>query len=309
MTEAVKLAQSLTISKDEWLLNRRKGIGGSDASAVIGVNKWKTPLALWLEKTGQKTSEPPGEATYWGIELEEIVAREFKKRTGLKVIKEGALLQHKKHDFMIANVDRLIIGQESGLECKTANAFMLKEWEDDNIPDAYYVQCQHYMGVTGFASWWIAVLIGGQNFIYKEIPRNDEFINALIGAEATFWQHVTNMTMPEVEFMSESDLKAFFPNSIQKTIELPEVAYNFINQYEEADAMIKVAEARKDEAKNILCNMLQDAEAGKIGDKTIIWKSTKPAKRFDSKTLEAEQPDIYAKYIKFGEPSRRFSIK
>ena len=156
---------------------------------------------MWQEKTGQGEPEDlsDNEYVYWGTVLEQAVADRFTELTGLKVKKCGTL-QSLDCPFMIANVDRLVVGENAGLECKTANGFKAKEWEGDNVPDGYYLQCQHYMAVTGCEKWYIACLIGGNHFVWKEIPRNEEDITALIEAEKAFWEdNVQGGIMPDVE--------------------------------------------------------------------------------------------------------------
>ena len=164
--------------RDAWLKMRMAGIGGSDAGTIVGDNPWKSSYALWLEKTGQIVPEDISdkEPVYWGTALEDIVAKEFTKRTGKRVRRCGTM-QNTKKRWMLANVDRLIIGEQAGLECKTTNAFNYKEWQDDGLPNSYYWQCQHYMLCTGLPMWYIAVLIGGQHYDFKPVPRNDEDID------------------------------------------------------------------------------------------------------------------------------------
>ncbi|MCI4170689.1 YqaJ viral recombinase family protein, partial [Bacillus spizizenii] len=80
------------------------------------------------------------------------------------------------YPFMLANVDRLVVGDRAGLECKTASEDLKGEWVGEEVPDAYLVQCQHYMAVTGLCAWWIAVLIDGNTFVYKKVERDEELI-------------------------------------------------------------------------------------------------------------------------------------
>src|SRR5699024_5782940 len=122
-------------------------IGGSDASIILGLNKYKTPFELWLEKTGQSHLEDTaGEAAYFGNLLEDMVAKEFEVRSGKKVRRNNFMLQHPDHPFIMANIDRKVVGEQAVLECKTASAFLAKDWESEEIPDNYLVQVQHYLG-------------------------------------------------------------------------------------------------------------------------------------------------------------------
>ena len=136
---------------EDWLEYRKAGIGGSDAAVVCGISRYKSPVELWMEKTGQLPAQETGEAAYWGNLLESLVREEFTKRTGISVTKPSALYQSEEHPFMLANVDGLCEDPAHGpciFEAKTASAYKAGEWED-SIPDEYMIQIQHYMAVTG----------------------------------------------------------------------------------------------------------------------------------------------------------------
>lgn len=194
-----KIFDSKNATRDEWLKARKLGLGGSDMAAVLGLSPWRSPIDVWLDKTSDTVEEKESEPMYWGNVLEEVVAQEFAKRSGYKVRNNNFTLQSNEHPYLLANIDREIVGLDAGLECKTANAFKANEWDGDNVPDAYYIQCQHYMAVTGKSSWWIAALIGGNTFVYKEIKRNDEVIQAIIDTGAAFWELVESNTMPATD--------------------------------------------------------------------------------------------------------------
>lgn len=308
-----KLLMTVEQMQDEkaWLDVRKKGIGGSDASVIVGLNPWKSPFALWLEKTGQAEAEDlsDNERVYWGNVLEETVAREFTKRTGKKVQRRG-LLQHDTIPFLLASVDRLVLGENAGLECKTANGFAAKAWNGDNVPDAYYVQCQHYMAVTGCDKWYIAALIGGNHFVWKEIPRNDDDIKALLKAETEFWRKVETKEMPEVDG-SESCTQALEErfSGGAPAIELPSEADKIFLALDGLKESAKSIKAQIDEQENKLRAMLGDAEAGTTADgRRVTWKTQAGRTTIDSKRLKAERPDVYEQYMKQGKPVRVFKI-
>ena len=190
------IANTAAIPYEEWLERRKEGIGGSDAAVVCGVSRYKSPVELWMEKTGQLPAQEAGEAAYWGHQLEELVRTEFTKRTGIQVEHRMELLRSDQHPFMQANLDGTCQQPDLGpciFEAKTVSAFKAGEWED-GIPDEYYLQVQHYMAVTGYQGAYVAALIGGNNFRWKLIHRDDELIEALIQLEADFWKHVQNET-------------------------------------------------------------------------------------------------------------------
>lgn len=302
--------------REAWLEVRRAGLGGSDMAAVLGMNQWRSPLDVWLDKTGRTRDEnEDNQFTYWGTRLEALVADEFALRTGFKVRNNNFTLQSVEHPFLLANIDREIVGVDAGLECKTASTYKAKEWDGDNVPDAYYIQCQHYMAVTGKASWWIACLIGGNDFRYKEIPRNDEVIDVIIKQGQAFWKLVTQDTMPDVDgskACTEALQDMIGQATSDETIELADTAKIYIKQYKQFEAEEKEAKLKKDEAKNALCQMLDVNERGQCDTWTVTWRNQEGRTSFDYKALLKEHGDelpYLSNYIKTGKPTRRFTIK
>lgn len=304
------LVSTLNMERNEWLKHRRKGIGGGDAAAVAGLNPWKSPFAVWMEKTGQIEPEEPGEAAYWGTILEDIVAQEFTKRTGMKVRRRNAILQHHEYPWMIANVDRMLVGSSEGLECKTTSAFSAKEWEGDEVPAPYIIQAQHYMSVTGAKAWWLAVLIGGQRFVHKRIERDDELIQQLIEIERDFWEnHVVPCVPPEMDGSPASTelLKRMYPEGKPNTIDLPSEAGELIETLDLLNEELKALEERKAECENRLKAMLGENEVGRFGERLVTWKNI-VSNRFDSKTFAKDYPELYEKYLKTSK-YRKFAVK
>ncbi|WP_144511546.1 YqaJ viral recombinase family protein [Bacillus sp. FJAT-22090] len=310
--QAQTLIQTVDMSREDWLQARRLGIGGSDVSAIAGLNKWKSPVAVYLDKVGQSPLEDTaGEAAYWGNVMEDIVAQEFSLRTGLKVRRRNAILKHPEHKFMFANVDRLIIGKREGLECKTASEYLKGEWEEDEIPAAYLLQIQHYMAVTGYKAWHIAVLIGGNKFIHKRIERDEELISYLIQIEKDFWENHVLKEIPPTFDGSDSSadlLKALYPESEPETeINLPKDAETLIEALEVIKADLKESDTKKKEYENQLKALMGANEKAFAGTRKITWKSSNVT-RIDSKRLKAEQPELYKQYSNTTS-ERKFLIK
>lgn len=307
------LANTKTMTETEWLELRKKGIGGSDAAASIGLNHYKSAVELWLEKTGQKEPDDlsDNEKVQWGKILEDVIAEEFPKRTGLKIRRCNHVLIHPKYDFMLANVDRVVVGKNEGVEIKNVGVSQAKNWDGDEVPDMYYIQCQHYCAVTGWDGVHIAALVGGQRFVTKFIPRNDEFIARMIEREKDFWKHVLNKTMPMAD-ASEACSKALtqmHPLSNGTEIYLPETAELWAKQYQRACDDEKEAQNRKQEAQNVLQQMLGANEIGMVSDYKITWKSVKSRELFDKERFIKEYPGTYERFLKQGSPARRFSIR
>lgn len=300
------------LSYEQWLEYRKTGIGGSDASVVCGINKYRSPVELWLEKTGQLPYQEAGEAAYWGTQLEPVVRSEFTKRTGIEVKLVKQLLQSEEHPFMQANLDGICEHPDYGtciFEAKTASAYKSNEWEN-SIPAEYMLQIQHYMSVTGYKGTFIAVLIGGNTFKWKYIERDDEIIEMLIHLEADFWEHIVNNTPPPLDGSeaSEKFLSDRYPESIpQSRIILPPEADVLIKEYDKETAILNEAAERRQRAENLLKEMLGDNENGISENRIISWKSIFQ-ERLDSKSLRAEHPDLYKKYVN-RISYRKFSIK
>lgn len=309
---AIVLASTKNMPYEDWLEYRKLGIGGSDASVVCGINRYKSPVELWMEKTDQLPYQEAGEAAYWGTQLESLVRTEFTKRTGIVVDQVHQILQSEEHPFMLANLDGQCLHPDYGMcgfEAKTASAYKAGEW-DDAIPDEYQLQIQHYMAVTGYPGFYTAVLIGGNTFRWKFIKRDEELISMLIELETDFWNHIQDLTPPA---MDGSDAAARFladrfPDSIPKSqIDLPETASELLQQYDAACEQLTIFTEQKQEAENRLKEMLGEHEIGTAGDRVITWKSF-VQERLDSKTLKAEHPILYKKYTN-KTSYRRFSVK
>ena len=309
---AIILASTENMTYEDWLEHRRLGIGGSDASVVCGINKYKSPVELWMDKSGQIPPQEAGEAAYWGTQLESIVRAEFTKRTGIEVTKPDVILQSEEHPFMLANLDGICEVPDIGtciFEAKTASAYKAGEWED-TIPDEYQLQVQHYMAVTGYAGTYIAVLIGGNTFRWKFVERDEELISMLIELEADFWNHVQDGTPPPLDGSNASAkfLSERFPSSTPKShITLPDTAADLLTQYDEACEQLETITEQKQKAENLLKEMMGDNEVGTTGDRVITWKSV-AQERLDSKTLKAEHPSLCKKYTN-KTSYRRFTIK
>jgi|LSQX01.1.fsa_nt_gb putative phage-type endonuclease len=255
----------------EWLEYRRKGIGGSDVAAVCGLSKWKSPVEVWLDKTGQIEPEPAGEAAYWGTLMEPVIREEFTDRTGLRVRQVNALLQHKRFPFMLANIDGIVNDPSRGegiFEAKTSSAYRAAEWEE-GLPDEYALQIQHYMAVTGFNYAYIAVLIGGNRFLWKLVEKDDAVVDLLIQMESKFWQLVETRTAPDIDGSSASTelLNRLYPESKSRVIDLPMDSFEWLQQFEQAQAEEKEAALRKEEAANHLEELLGESEQGRVKDK------------------------------------------
>lgn len=303
---------------EKWLETRDLGIGGSDAAVIMGMNPYKSPYQLWMEKTGQ--SEAPdlsdNQYVYWGTKNEANIADWFQEETGKKVKRLGTL-QSREYPFMLANVDRTVIGENAGLEIKTAGVRQCRKWKDDEIPDAYYCQCLHYMAVTGADRWYIAVLIGGNEALYKTVERNEDDIKALIEAEAGFWKLVETRTPPPVDGSDScaaalsAQYKGGDPNF---SVVLQSDAEDVIESLENDKAIMDALKKQITEKENQLKALLGNAEEGTTDHYRVLWKTQAGRSSVPLAKIKKQAPDVYHLLeekgcITIGKPSRRFSIK
>ncbi|MDF2685100.1 MAG: putative phage-type endonuclease domain protein [Clostridia bacterium] len=176
----------------DWLEKRRQGIGGSDVPALVlypAMYKYRSPAEVWKDKLFGST-EFKSEAARLGRYLEPYIAKRFTEETGIKVRKCNKMLKSKIYPFMLGNIDYMVIGENAGLECKTTSIFNDKKFDDTDYPCEYFIQCQHYMAVTGFDTWYLAVLIGNKKFRHYTVYKNEAVQNMILKKEVKFWQSV-----------------------------------------------------------------------------------------------------------------------
>lgn len=298
------------ISREEWLKMRKSGIGGSDAGAICDLNPYSSPMNVYQDKTTDEISNIDNEAMRQGRDLEEYVAGRFTEETGLKVRRSNKMYRSKEHPFMLADVDRLIAGEDAGLECKTASILNADKWKDGRIPPHYLIQCLHYMAVTGKKQWYIAVVILGVDFKYRKITWNQTLIDELTAVEEAFWNHhVIPRKMPEPdgsEACGEA-LSRYF-HSARKKSSIPLVGFDEkLKKREEIQKGIRRLEQEQRQIEQEIKCYMQDNELAFNDRYRVSWSNVDTA-RLDAKRLKEEQPEIYKNFINIT-TSRRFSIK
>jgi putative phage-type endonuclease len=296
---------------------RAEGLGGSDAAAVAGLNPYKSPVDVWLEKTGQV--DPPdlsdNQRVYWGNKLEDIVADVYAERTGCRVRRRAQTFRHKRHPFLLGHIDRSVDGSRRGLECKTADRWTAHMWGEDRsdeIPEYYLMQCVHYMAITGYDAWDLAVLIGGNDFRVFTIQRHKQLEENLVELEVDFWRnHVEAGVAPPPT--RDNDLKLLYPRDSGRLITAtPEISLA-VEQLRMLKAGIKTSQAEADDLELQIKSFMGDAAEmlldtdGKT--RLATWKSIKDSEVVDLDALRNELPEVVANYMKPRAPQRRFNLK
>lgn len=304
-----KLISTLHIDKESWLQYRKQGIGGSDAGAVCGLNPYRTAIQVYYDKTSDSIEEIDNEAMRQGREFEEYVAKRFCEASGKRVRRANAMFYDEKNPFMLADVDRMIVGENAGLECKTASPYSEEKWRDDKIPLSYQLQCYHYMSVCNADAWYIAVLIHGRDFKYYRIERDDEVIGNLIRIEEEFWnEYVLKRVIPDPDGSKTADAAIAERFKESKSTTIPLTGFDErLERRQEILSLLEKIETEKRQIDQELKLYLGDAEIAENEHYRVSWKNFSRSS-IDEKRLKAEQPEIYEKYRR-ETTSRRFTAK
>ena len=298
------------MSNQEWLTLRKTGIGGSDAGSICGVNPFGSPMKVFYDKTSGKVEELDNEAVRQGHDLEDYVAQRFMEASGLKVRRSNFMYRSVEHPFMIADVDRLVIGEDAGLECKTASAYNADKWKDGEIPLHYIMQCYHYMAVTGKRTWYIAAVILGRGFTYRKLVWDDNLITQLVSMEKNFWEnHVAAGVLPSPDgsdICSEVLNEYFHSARKGSTIRLDGFDEKLKRRAEIMEQIGRLQQEQNSIEQEVKLYM-QDNEYAASDNYKVSWSNVEST-RLDSKRIREEQPDIYKTYAKQS-VSRRFQIK
>lgn len=296
------------MNREEWLLARRKGIGGSDAAAAVGMSRWRTPLELFLDKRGELTNNEETAPMRWGNLLEPVVRQEIATQTGRTIITpEHTLIWHKSLPFAFATVDGIADGTRL-VECKTSRSG--DGWGEpgsDQIPEEYQLQVQHCLAVTGLVVADVGVLIGGSDFRLYEVPADNDVQAILFDLEAEFWRSVETGEPPEP--INRDDVRRRWRKSTDGAIQADDEAIAAINELRSLKEALAAAEDRADELASIIQSKMQAAAELVAGDKKLAtWKNVNTSPRFDLESFKAKHEDLWKQFLKPAAIQRRFLL-
>lgn len=328
----------------DFNVDRSKYIGGSDIGAILGLSRYRTPLQVWMEKTGKDTKKSDSLAMRFGSFTEEFVASEYSRATGFELIHDESIYIHPTHSFMSAHIDRFVLPKSdlssarnrtsdtksTGvnsihdnkinpnlfsriLECKTANPFATNEWGEagtDHVPMSYLCQCIWYMAIMGIEQTDLAVLFGNSDFRIYEITRDLELEELVIQKAMGFWhQYVLKDIPPPIS--NEQDCQLLFSKSDStKTVEASDETRELTRRLHLLNSQIAIYEKEISGIKQVIMNQMGQAEILTYkGQILATWKAPKPSFRLDAKKLEMDHPEIYANYKTPVQNSRRLVVK
>ena len=299
-----------TITREQWLEYRRSGIGGSDASTIVGLNPYSSPYSLFCDKMGALPEKEDTESMRQGRDLEQYVAERWMERTGKRVKRNNTMWRSTRWPWMLADIDREVIGENAGLECKTTSVYNRHDFAGGEVPLTYYVQCQHYMAVMGFDRMYLAVLVLNRGFYDFVIERDEGEIETLAAAEEVFWDHLAAEDPPPLDGSeaTQNALKAMYPKE-DRTLELslPAESERRLTQYIHLQETIRELQSECDAIKSQIMGTMGDAALGVTGKMLCSWVTRKRTS-VDTAALKREYPEIHKKLSKTTE-YRVFSVK
>lgn len=280
----------------DWLEARTQGLGGSDVSAIAGLNKWSSPYSVWLQKTGQdKRARTYSQAMRMGHLMEPILKQMFTEDTGIKVRKSG-LMRSKAYPFMQVTVDGLT--EDGGIfESKTSTGWLSHEWEDDQVPDHAELQVQHGMAVTGRSHAWVVGLLDGRDWFIRRIERNETIIKTIIEMEQHFWMnYVLTGQAPPVAASALDALKDQHPNAKPEKYEFAQLddLEGLKQAYDEGKAQEKAGKAAADDAAATLRLIVGDNSGVMVEGTDRVFAKLHNDGTFSEKKFKEEHPELWA---------------
>jgi putative phage-type endonuclease len=282
---------------------RQTGIGGSDCAVVFGLNPYKTRYQLYLEKVGEVAAPDlsDNEAVYWGTIHEDNVARRYAEKLGVKIRRNNRTLRHPDHPFLMAHLDREVVGTDTILECKTAGEYMSSQWGDEytaQVPEHYLLQCLHYLVVTGKAECHLAVLIGGNKhrvYVIKaaDFPKECALIPIVVGK---FWSRCQNLDAPGLETIEDLALK--YPTDTTPSVQASPDVVEAVRDLESLREKLKALEQTEKDLKFAVCAAIGDAAELLQGNLRLATFKGQSTSRLDGAALRAAEPAIAEKYTK-----------
>lgn len=289
----------------QWVEARKNGIGGSDVASIMGLNKYSSPLNVWLVKTGREESPDlsNNQAVEWGNRLEDVVADKFAdEHPELQVRRRNATMVSIKRPWAFANIDRWVTdgkGNVGILEVKTVGMRRAADW-DNGVPLYYLTQVMHYMSVTGYQYAWVAVLIGGQEFREYYIERDEADIKAINDAVDTFWRDFVETDTAPALIGNDPEANALLSQHSDPSTEfiaMLDEDVSMLDELQEIKDQMEDLKHRKTLIENQIKDLIGDNKGIETETKRITWvRSTRSS--FDKKAFDAAHPGITQDYMK-----------
>jgi len=270
------------MNEEGWLERKKQGIGGSEISALLGVNPYKTPYQLWRDKTGRSPPVSDNRYLRTGRLMEPVIAELFRQETNYQILEnseENHLYIHPEHSFILGTPDRIyrdLEGREGILECKNTRFPINIE----HFPKTWLCQIQYYMGLTKIEQGEIAYLSQGVDFAHIKLEFVADFYHYMVEKAVDFWQkYVQTDCPPPLE--TSGDVEKMFHSSISgKCVAATESTIAIVSELKNIrDQMNSLSEKEKKIIEQIKM-IMRDSEALTDGEDILVtWKTSKNNKR------------------------------
>ena len=280
----------------EWHNTRAKGIGGSEIAAVLGLDPYTTPYALWERKTGRVPSAPENANTQRGHYLEPALANFFADKTGFDVWEEKTRIEHPQHSFLIGETDRIFRNdqrQTGVLELKSTRMHV----DAENIPLRWFFQAQYYMCILRKKVGAICWIGAGPEMDYRLFKFDRKVWETMVEQAGAFWNDYVLADTPPPP-MSESDIKKIVGIVEPKTVEADEETVAHYRQLKENKAKIKELETANEEHETALKLRMMEADTLMyMGNRLATWKQQEQI-RIDNEKVKQALPDTWQELTK-----------
>ena len=283
--------------RESWLRERRRGIGGSDIGAILGLSKYRSPMDVYLDKIGESDEQEISDAMYWGTVLEQIVADEYARRTGARLRRVNAIYARDDAPWRRASVDRIVAGQRKILECKTAGSHMAGDWGpsgSDEVPDVYRAQVAWYQHVLDYDDADLAVLIGGRDYRIYHLPRDRELEQMIVHAADSFWtDHVDKKIPPDP--ICDRDLGTLYAVDNGEALDVTgdDETISAVERLADINAQIKSLEASKKDLRAKIAGKMRDASVLTVaGEPILTYRAPAMRKKVDYRSALDELSEI-----------------
>lgn len=288
--------------------DRKSGIGGTDISAILGMNPWRTAVDVWAEKVGLAPTDGGRQASErmeWGLRFEDAIARRYAETRGVKLRKFNSALRDPKEPFIMGHIDRAVgaegtqpfwrakdgvmTGASAILEIKTASESALQEWGEpgtDQIPRHYWLQVQWYLGITKVERGDVAVLFGGQRYREYVVAYDDALFRDVRAFASRWWNtHVVGNTPPPPS--TGRDVAVLFPKDAGTSVVASQEIDALVSEALEYKAKIEELTAKYDSAVDKIKVYMEAGSELVASDGRLLatWRATKPSLKTDWKAV------------------------
>lgn len=297
-TPAAELVLPYDAPRPVWLKARMQGLGGSDALAAMGLDRWKTRLEVYLDKIDQAPEREQTDRMRWGQIVEASILEWFVERTGISVSRQG-LLRSVERTWQLASVDA--VSADGGIvEIKNTNHYRREEWEDDQVADGAEAQSQHYLDVTGRSHAWVVAQIGGEPPVIRRVERNDDLIADMRAMELELWQLIEARTPPALDGgkAAEALIKRLFPTGVPGLqIEVDKEFLKLLRAHRLAQREESAAKKRKESLRDELAYLMGDAVEAVHGGEVVATRPNRTKSKTDETALREQHPAVAAEVL------------